>query len=244
MFAYQDAVARLEGQVLVWFPSIVIQSHHPLHRRLGHLWMCGEWLCRYQYKVQEQFLFIVNLMTWRLCCITTMVSIMFLLKTSTSYLNRFGSFRLGNGRSQHACGRSERSLLRGEKNKNNRHYFKTKIWTSQLEWVSVCPHDATWWCCPNGLCLLLTRSLRQIFNDFHKVQRKDSSGGADLSLSPFLAHVRLQLDHIALREWQLVALLPLKVKPCDAPRTTSKQWCQTSDFLVLVFECKYGPNVF
>ena len=82
------------------------------------------------------------------------------------------------------------------------------------------PGDLTRQRYPGGLCLLWTRGWGQIFNDLHKVQREDTDRCADLSLSPVLSHKRLQLDHIPLRERQLVTVLPLKIEPRHASWTT------------------------
>lgn len=72
---------------------------------------------------------------------------------------------------------------------------------------------------PGGLCLLLARGRRQIFNDLHKVEREDTGNGADLPPSPFLTHERLQLYDIPLRERQLVTVLALEVEPRHTSRT-------------------------
>lgn len=71
-----------------------------------------------------------------------------------------------------------------------------------------------------GLCLLFTRRWRQIFDNLHEVQREDAGEGADLSPGPVLSNVSLQLDHIPLRERQLITVLALEVKPRHTPRTT------------------------
>lgn len=68
--------------------------------------------------------------------------------------------------------------------------------------------------------MLFTRRWRQIFNNLHEVKWEDAGEGADLSPGPLLSNIRLQLDHIPLRERQLVAVLPLKVEPRHTPRTT------------------------
>lgn len=91
-----------------------------------------------------------------------------------------------------------------------------------MDFVLVLPGNLTRQCYPIGLCLLLTWRRRQIFDDLYKVKREDSSKDAVLSSSPVLSHVLLQLDHIALRERQLIAVLALKVEPRHASRTTSK----------------------
>lgn len=69
------------------------------------------------------------------------------------------------------------------------------------------------------LLLLLARGRRQIFDDLHKVQRENTHEGAHLAPGPVLPDVGLQLDHVPLGEGQLVAVLPLKVEACHAPRT-------------------------
>lgn len=90
-----------------------------------------------------------------------------------------------------------------------------------MDLVLVLPGNLTRQCYPGGLCLLLTRGWRQIFNDLYKVKREDTADSANLSLSPLLSNKRLQLDHVPLRERQLITVLPLKVEPRHAPRTTS-----------------------
>lgn len=90
------------------------------------------------------------------------------------------------------------------------------------EWflILVPPANLTRQSYPGGLCLLLTCRWRQIFNDLDKVKGEDASEGADLSPSPVLSNTRLQLDHIPLRERQLITVLPIKVEPCHASWTT------------------------
>lgn len=75
----------------------------------------------------------------------------------------------------------------------------------------------------------------QVFNDLYKVKREDTSEGADLSPSPLLSYVGLQLDHIPLRERQFVTMFPLKVEPGYTPWTTLwEATIQTSGYFMNV----------
>lgn len=68
--------------------------------------------------------------------------------------------------------------------------------------------------------LMLPGRRGQIFYDVHKVEGENSNGDADLSPSPVLPHVLLQLDYLSLGERQLIAVLPHKVTTCLASWTT------------------------
>ncbi len=57
-----------------------------------------------------------------------------------------------------------------------------------MDLVLVLPGNLTRQRYPGGLCLLLTWGWRQIFNDFYKVKREDTSNSTDLSLSPLLSN--------------------------------------------------------
>lgn len=78
---------------------------------------------------------------------------------------------------------------------------------------------------PGGVCLLLLLLTwgGQIFNYLYEIEGEDASEGADLSLSPVLSHVGLQLDHVPLREGQLVAVLPLQVELGHASGTAVRR---------------------
>lgn len=95
---------------------------------------------------------------------------------------------------------------------------KSTRWETKEIVLKSCNLTGHWY--SDRMSLLQTRGWGQIFDDLHKVERDEAGRGADLSPGPLLSDVRLQLDHVSLRERQLVlAGVALKVELRHASRT-------------------------